>query len=90
VVVVGGGTGGRLPGPLLDAVSARPTEVGFGSVGELIGLLRQVDDRLPVVLRLPPEASDIAVEASVASYLPADAIVGRGACLVIGAAPGGW
>ena len=88
--MVGGGTGGRLPGPLLDAVSARPTEVGFGSVGELIGLLRQVDDRLPVVLRLPPEASDIAVEASVASYLPADAIVGRGACLVIGAAPGGW
>ena len=52
--------------------------------------MRQVDDRLPVVLRLPPEASDIAVEASVASYLPADAIVGRGACLVIGAAPGGW
>lgn len=62
----------------------------FCSVGELIGALRQVDDRLPVVLRLPPEASEIAVEASVASYLPADAIVGRGACLVIGAAPGAW
>lgn len=62
----------------------------FCTVGELIGLLRQVDDRLPVVLRLPPEASEIAVEASVASYLPADAIVARGACLVIGAASGGW
>ena len=62
----------------------------FCTVGELIGLLRQVDDRLPVVLRLPPEASEIAVEASVTSYLPADAIVARGACLVIGAASGGW
>ncbi|MBK7822949.1 MAG: hypothetical protein IPJ61_18365 [Tessaracoccus sp.] len=83
MVVVGGGTGGRLPGPLLDAVAARPAEVGFGSVGDLIGLLRQVDERLPVVLRCPPEARGIAVEVATVAYLPADAIVALGACLVL-------
>lgn len=90
MVVVGGGTGGRLPGPLLDAIAARPAEIGIASVGDLIGLLRQVDERLPVVVRCSPEARGIAVEVATVSYLPADAIAGRGACLMLTAGIPDW